>query len=99
MSLTDRERFLYHLSVLMTVDVIGKEGGKESMDIDGMMAAITKNRCRKLTTKDILSVYDAVEEEAMAATAVYEEYALDHAGRGIGFPPVSKEHTRGDEDE
>jgi hypothetical protein len=77
MTLSDRERFLYHLSVLMTVDVVGREKGKEILDVDGMMAAITKNRCRKLTTKDILDIYDSVEEEAMSATAVYEEYALD----------------------
>jgi hypothetical protein len=83
----------------MTVDVIGKERGKEPLDVDGMMEAIWNNRCRKLTTKDIQSVYDAVEEEAMAATAVYEEYALDNAGRGVGFPPVSKEYVRGNEDE
>jgi hypothetical protein len=79
MTLSDRERFLYHLSVLMTVDVIsGRDKDKPRMDVDGMMMAITKNRCRKLKTKDILKIYDEVEEEAFAATVVYEEYALEN---------------------
>lgn len=78
MTLTDRERFLYHLSVLMTVDVISKDKGKPNMDVDGMMSAITKNRCRKLSTKDILQIYEEIEEEAFAATVVYEEYALEN---------------------
>jgi len=71
MSLTERERFLYHLSVLMTMDAI-----KEDVDVnvDEMLYAIWKNRCRKLTDVEIKDIYSDVEEEAMNGTSVYEEF-------------------------
>lgn len=71
MSLTERERFLYHLSVLMTMDAI-----KEDVDVnvDEMLYAIWKNRCRKLTDAEIKDIYSDVEEEAINGTSVYEEF-------------------------
>lgn len=71
MSLTERERFLYHLSVLMTMDAI-----KDDVDVnvDEMLYAIWKNRCRKLTDTEIKEIYNDVEEEAMNGTSVYEEF-------------------------
>ena len=71
MSLSERERFLYHLSVLMTMDTVKNE---IDIDVDEMLYAIWKNRCRSLTESDIKSIYKEVEEEAMNGTSVYEEF-------------------------
>lgn len=71
MSLSERERFLYHLSVLMTMDTVKKE---MDINVDEMLYAIWKNRCRSLTESDIKSIYAEIEEEAMNGTSVYEEF-------------------------
>lgn len=71
MSLTERERFLYHLSVLMTMDAIKND---VDVNVDEMLYAIWKNRCRKLTDTEIKEIYNDVEEEAMNGTSVYEEF-------------------------
>ena len=71
MTLSERERFLYHLSVLMTMDAIKQD---VDVNVDEMLYAIWKNRCRKLTESDIKKIYEEVEEEAMNGTSVYEEF-------------------------
>ena len=71
MTLTERERLLYHLSVLMTMDTINKD---KDINVDEMLYAIWKNRCRKLTESDIKVIYKEIEEEAMNGTSVYEEF-------------------------
>ena len=71
MSLSERERFLYHLSVLKKMDTVKNE---IDIDVDEMLYAIWKNRCRSLTESDIKSIYMEVEEEAMNGTSVYEEF-------------------------
>jgi|21_taG_2_1085346.scaffolds.fasta_scaffold01265_9 hypothetical protein len=72
MTLNERERFLYHLSVLMTMDAMKKD---VDVNVDEMLYAIWKNRCRKLTESDIKDIYNEVEEEAMNGTSVYEEFS------------------------
>jgi hypothetical protein len=72
MTLNERERFLYHLSVLMTMDAMKKD---VDVNVDEMLYAIWKNRCRKLTDSDIKDIYNEVEEEAMNGTSVYEEFS------------------------
>ena len=71
MTLNERERFLYHLSVLMTMDTMKKD---RDINVDEMLYAIWKNRCRKLTESDIKTIYKEIEEEAMNGTTVYEEF-------------------------
>ena len=53
------------------MDAIKKEA---EMDVDSMLYAIWKNRCRKLTESDIKTIYQEIEEEAMNGTNVYEEF-------------------------
>ena len=53
------------------MSILSKEFNIPSINIHKMMALIRNNRCRKLSTKHIDSIYDDVEEEVMAANSVY----------------------------
>ena len=71
MTFSERERFIYHAATLMPMKIISKEYKMPTIDIHKMLSLIKNNRCRRLSDKHIESIYDDVEEEVMAANAVY----------------------------
>lgn len=75
------------MSVLMTLEVEGKDSGKRSLDVDGMLESIIQNRCRNLNKDEISKLYKDIEEEAMASVNVYEIYA-EKKGKNIKSDPV-----------
>tara|TARA_R110002020_G_scaffold121093_1_gene275470 strand:+ start:3999 stop:4250 length:252 start_codon:yes stop_codon:yes gene_type:complete len=73
MTLTDRERFIYHTATLFTLELMRKH--KSNLTKNGMVELIElikKNRCRKLKNKDFIELFDEIEEEILLSSAVYE---------------------------
>ena len=44
------------------------------VNVDEMLYAIWKNRCRSIKESEIAEIYKDIEEEAMNGTSVYEEF-------------------------
>lgn len=73
MTLNERERFIYHTTTLMTLQLMRKH--KTNMTKNEMMdliSLIKKNRCRKLSDYDINNIYDDIEEEIILSGVVYD---------------------------
>ena len=68
MTLNDRERFIMHMSTVMTLASIG-----DPIDIMAVQREVVTNRCRKLTDKQVNSLFDDIKEEVLNGRAVYEE--------------------------
>jgi|TARA_R100000781_G_scaffold114282_2_gene84700 hypothetical protein len=73
MTLSDRERFVYHTATLFTLELMRKH--KSNLTKEGMgslIELIKKNRCRKLKSNDFKELFDDIEEEILLSSAVYE---------------------------
>ena len=68
MALNDREKFVMHLITVMTLSSLG-----DPIDISLVQKEIRKNRCRKLTDKDVSHIWEDMKEEILNGRAVYEE--------------------------
>jgi len=68
MALNDREKFVMHLITVMTLSSLG-----DPIDISLVQKEIRKNRCRKLTDKDVAQIWEDMKEEILNGKAVYEE--------------------------
>ena len=71
MTLSDREKFILHLVALMTMQHFGMFKDKE-----GLHELVRKNRCRRLTEKDVSEIFDDIQEEMLLGKTVYEEMDL-----------------------
>ena len=72
MTLTEREKFIYHAATLMTMKIMSKEYNLVPIDVQKLISLIKNNRCRKLTEKNLEDIYDDIEEEVLLANSVYE---------------------------
>ena len=72
MTLTEREKFIYHAATLMTMKIMSKEYNLVPIDVQKLISLIKNNRCRKLTEKNLDEIYDDIEEEVLLANSVYE---------------------------
>ena len=72
MTLTEKERFIYHAATLMTMKIMSKEFHLMPINVHKMIDLIRNNRCRKLNDKVIDSIYTDIEEEVLCANAVYD---------------------------
>jgi len=73
LTLTDRERFVYHATTLMTLQIMKKHPIKMTKrSMLDLIKLIKKNRCRKLSDDDIDKIYGDMEEEIMLSTVVYD---------------------------
>ena len=72
MTLTERERFIYHVATLMTMKIMSKEFHLMPINVHKMISLIRNNRCRKLDDREIDSIYTDIEEEVLLANSVYE---------------------------
>ena len=73
MSMTDREKFIYHAATLFTLQLMQKH--KSDLSTEGMtylLNLIKKNRCRKMKKEDFTSVLDDMEEEILLSAVVYD---------------------------
>ena len=68
MTLSERERLIMHMVTVMTLSTMG-----EPIDIKLVQNEIRKNRCRKLTSKDVEQIWEDMKEEILNGRAVYEE--------------------------
>ena len=68
MALNDREKFIMHMATVMTLSAMG-----DSLDIRLLQRVMRKNRCRKLTDKQVNELFEDIKEEVLNGRAVYEE--------------------------
>lgn len=73
MSMTDREKFIYHAATLFTLQLMQKHKSNMSKEtMTDLLNLIKKNRCRKLNTEDFKQVLDDMEEEIILSAVVYD---------------------------
>ena len=72
MTLTERERFIYHAATLMTMKIMSNEFHLMPINVHKMIDLIRNNRCRKLNDELVDSIYTDIEEEVLLANSVYE---------------------------
>ena len=68
MSLSDRERFIMHMTTVMTLATMG-----DPIDVKKIQDEIRKGRCRRLTDEEVYNVWEDLKEEVLNGRAVYEE--------------------------
>ena len=69
MTFTGRERFIYHITAVMTMR------GMRMIDDNKMMriaSLILKNRCKSLTVDDVEEIHHDLEEEIMFSGPVFD---------------------------
>ena len=70
MTFTGRERFIYHITAVMTMR------GMRMIDDSKMrriMSLILKNRCRSLTKEDVEQTYLDIEEEVVFSGPIFDK--------------------------
>ena len=73
MSMTDREKFIYHAATLFTLQLMQKHRSNLSQKgMTDLLNLIKKNRCRKMKKEDFTSVLDDIEEEILLSAIVYD---------------------------
>jgi len=73
MSMTDREKFIYHAATLFTLQLMQKHKSNLSKkSMTDLLNLIKKNRCRKLKRDDFKQVLDDMEEEIILSSVVYD---------------------------
>ena len=77
MALNDREKFIMHMTTVMTLSTMG-----DPIDIRLLQKEMRKNRCRKLTDEEVNELWEDMKEEVLNGKAVYEEmianFGMDH---------------------
>lgn len=77
MALNDREKFIMHMTTVMTLSTMG-----DPIDIRLLQKEMRKNRCRKLTDEEVNELWEDMKEEVLNGRAVYEEmvanFGMDH---------------------
>ena len=68
MTLNDREKFIMHMVTVMTLSSLG-----DPIDVLSIQKEIITNRCRKLTDKEVNTLFDDIKEEVLNGRAIYEE--------------------------
>ena len=68
MALNDREKFIMHMTTVMTLSTMG-----DPIDIRLLQKEMRKNRCRKLTDEEVNELWEDMKEEKLNGRAVYEE--------------------------
>ena len=77
MTFTARERFIYHATTLMTLEIMHRKRSKsvttmsEKKTFD-LISLFLKNRCRKLPRDDVAKIYDDIEEEVLLSGHVFD---------------------------
>ena len=76
MTFTQRERFILHVTTLMTLHLAQKTSNPvPTMSMKKMWELISlflKNRCRKLTRDDVNEIYQDIETEMLFSGSVFD---------------------------
>ena len=80
MTFTPRERFIFHVTTLMTLHLAQKKAKPVCLGfkncscerISELIALFLKNRCRKLTKDDVEKIYQDIEEETLLSAPVFD---------------------------
>ena len=65
MALNDREKFIMHMTTVMTLSTMG-----DPIDIRLLQKEMRKNRCRKLTDEEVNELWEDMKEEVLNGRAV-----------------------------
>ena len=69
--LNDREKLILHFCCSMTIAKITGIPDHKSI-VEKMVEDIRKNRCRSLSTDDVIELLDEVNEEMLAAKTMFQ---------------------------
>jgi len=86
MALNDREKFIMHMTTVMTLSTMG-----DPIDIRLLQKEMRKNRCRKLTDEEVNELWEDMKEEVLNGRAVYEEMVANFGMDHDMFKRLSKE--------
>ena len=86
MALNDREKFIMHMTTVMTLSTMG-----DPIDIRLLQKEMRKNRCRKLTDEEVNEFWEDMKEEVLNGRAVYEEMVANFGMDHDMFKRLSKE--------
>ena len=73
MTLSERERFIFHLCTAMVLSVEAKKKNNKSFDMKKIEEVVKKNRARHLTDEEVKVVKEDMQEEVLVGTNLYEE--------------------------
>ena len=86
MALNDREKFIMHMTTVMTLSTMG-----DPIDIRLLQKEMRKNRCRKLTDEEVNELWEDMKEEVLNGRALYEEMVANFGMDHDMFKRLSKE--------
>ena len=69
MTLSERERFIFHATTAMTLASTIKDGA----DYRQIIEAATKGRCRHLSKEEVKKLYKEFEEELLCSQSVFDD--------------------------
>lgn len=80
MTFTPRERFIFHVTTVMTLHLAQKKAKSVCLGfqncscgrVSELIALFLKNRCRKLTKDDVEKIYQSIEEEVLFSGPVFD---------------------------
>jgi len=78
MTLNNRERFIFHICSALMLSL----KSDKRLDMQYLEQLIVKNRARKLTEDEIVTLRDEIQEEVLLSSYVYEEI-IRHIGEGV----------------
>ena len=71
MTLSERERFVFHLCSAMILSI--EKFKNKGFNMKRIQALVLKNRARHLTKEDVEELTDGMKEEVLLGATVYEE--------------------------
>ena len=80
MVFSQRERFLFHVAVAMTMSTMNKQ---HPLDLQGVIEVVREGRCRSLTEDDVNSLYEDITEEVNHGQSIYEEMIAKLRGEDV----------------
>ena len=76
MTFTARERFIHHVTVVMTLHLAQKRSKPvvtmSEKRMSDLISLFLKNRCRKLTGDDVTKIYHDIEEEVLFSGPIFD---------------------------
>ena len=78
MTLNNRERFIFHICSALMLSL----KSDKRLDMQYLEQLIVKNRARKQTEDEIVTLRDEIQEEVLLSSYVYEEI-IRHIGEGV----------------
>ena len=91
--LTDREKLILHFVCMITIaKITGMPNYKETLET--MVKDIRKNRCRSLTSKDVVELLDEVNDEMVGGRHLFQHLMEDTKWSMTGERPNKNTNWR-----